>query len=229
MNCVESRRALTAEPGGRTPELEAHLAQCPACAQYAAEMAALDLTIRHAFTVPVPAAGARQPAREVRRRLRPRWYALAATVAGAAVLAGAFWMLQPREALATAVVDHVLGEPQSSAHSQPVAPEALGYVLGRAGIALAPDALQVSYASSCFFRGWYVPHLVVRTSAGPVTVIVLRHERVERPTPIDEGGYRGVIVPAVGGAFAVLAPAAVDAATVAEVTARLAAAVRFAG
>jgi hypothetical protein len=63
----------------------------------------------------------------------------------------------------------------------------------------------VSYASSCLFRGHRVPHLVVQTSMGPVTVMVLVHESVSKAVPFDEEGYRGVIVPVPGhGSLAVL-------------------------
>ena len=40
----------------------------------------------------------------------------------------------------------------------------------------AAGAGLVSYANSCVFRGHHVPHLVVQTEAGPVTVMVLVHE-----------------------------------------------------
>jgi hypothetical protein len=63
----------------------------------------------------------------------------------------------------------------------------------------------VSYAASCAFRGHRVPHLVVQTPSGPVTVMVLVHESVSRPTQFDEQGYRGTIVPMPGhGSIAVL-------------------------
>ena len=71
---------------------------------------------------------------------------------------------------------------------------------------LNPDAGTVSYARSCRFRGRMVPHLVVQTEMGPVTVMVLVHESVAKPVPFDEQGYRGVIVPVPGhGSLAVLA------------------------
>ena len=38
-----------------------------------------------------------------------------------------------------------------------------------------------------------VPHLVVQTEMGPVTVMVLVHESVAKPVPFEEQGYRGVI------------------------------------
>ena len=62
----------------------------------------------------------------------------------------------------------------------------------------------MSYASTCPFRGDKVPHLVVQTATGPVTVMVLRHERVARPVQFDEGGYAGTIVPAGPGSVAVI-------------------------
>jgi hypothetical protein len=50
-----------------------------------------------------------------------------------------------------------------------------------------------------------VPHLVVQTAMGPITVMVLVHDSVSK-APFDEEGYRGVIVPVPGhGSLAVLA------------------------
>jgi hypothetical protein len=58
---------------------------------------------------------------------------------------------------------------------------------------------------SCWFRGHYVPHLVVQTDRGPVTVLLLTQEQgVKRREVFDEGGFHGVVVPAARGAVAVL-------------------------
>lgn len=229
MNCLDARRALGAGPGARTPELEAHLAECAGCAKYAAEMARLEATIKSALEVPVPAAGAR-PRAAAARAPRARWYALAASVIGVAVLAATLWSVYPREALAAALVGHMPHEPGSRQRTdQPVPAAALAYVLQRSGVALAPDVPLVSYAQSCWFRGWFVPHLVVQTPDGPMTVMVLRHERVARTQLVDEGGYRVVIVPVARGAVAVLTEGPVDASRIQAVVARVAAAVSFTG
>jgi len=229
VNCLDVRRTLGAEPGRRTPELDAHLAECAACASFAAEMARLEALLQRALEVPVPAPGAR-PAALARPGRGPRWFALAASIIGVAVLAAALWSFYPREALATALVGHMTHEPDSWRRTDvPVAPGALAYVLHRSGVALAPDAPLVSYANSCWFRGWFVPHLVVQTAAGPMTVMVLPHERVATPTLVDEGGYRVLIVPAARGSLAVLTQGPVDAARIREVVARVAAAVSFTG
>ena len=78
-------------------------------------------------------------------------------------------------------------------------------VLKDSNLRLNPKAGIVSYASSCSFRGYKVPHLVVQTPKGPVTVMVLVHEPLRKSMQFDEQGYRGTIVPVPGhGSIAVL-------------------------
>jgi hypothetical protein len=50
-----------------------------------------------------------------------------------------------------------------------------------------------------------VPHLVVQTDRGPLTVMVLAHEHVEKRGEFTEGDYHGVLLPAGSGGIAVLA------------------------
>jgi hypothetical protein len=86
----------------------------------------------------------------------------------------------------------------------------LDEVLERGGIRLRPEIGTVSYANTCLFRGRLVPHLVVQTDDGPVTVMVLRHERPARPVAFDEQGQSGRIVPVGPGSIAVIGEAGVD-------------------
>jgi anti-sigma factor RsiW len=217
--CASVRDALAAEPDRRTPELEAHLASCPACARYAHEMAALDGRLLQALRIEVPPARPLDlQATVVPLPVRPaparagstvRRFALAAALTGVAVLAGLTWTLFPRETLAGDVVEHMAEEPEAWAADAPPAPPAtVAYVLARSGVALAAGAAPtVTYAHSCFFRGHYVPHLAVRGPGGPVTVLVLRAERVTARREFTGDGYTGVLVPAREGALAVLARA----------------------
>ena len=244
MNCDEVRLALGAEPGLRSAEIAAHLAECSGCTAFAAELAAFDARIRQALEVPVPAGtratapgappGAAPAAPVLGAVGRPsggrprRWFALAAGGLVAAVIAAALWTAYPRVTLAGALVDHMAHEPDAWTGRTPVAAGTLAYVLGRSHVQLEAGTPLVSYASSCWFRGWFVPHLVVQTGHGPVTVIVLTHERVGTRVAVDSGGYRGVIVPASRGALAVLARDADDTgADVDAVVARVSAAVRY--
>lgn len=235
--CEQVRGALAAAPAARTPSLESHLAGCEACRTYAAEMSALDSRLLRALRVPVPPPRsadivAFEPrASAAPRNARVRHFALAASVAAVAVLAGAIWFAFPRETLAGDIVGHMPEEPQAWNADAPTVPAAsVAYVLNRAGLRLgdqpAPD---VTYASACWFRGRFVAHLAVRAASGPVAVIVLPAERVDARRPFVSDGYRGVLVPAARGSIAVLAreSSPVDPAALDAVAARVAAAVRY--
>jgi hypothetical protein len=116
------------------------------------------------------------------------------------------------------------GEPGAWRKTDVPVPDAeLNAVLRESKIRLAPAAGPVSYASSCYFRGHDVPHLVVQTASGPVTVMVLVHESVSGLTQFDEQGYRGTIVPIPGhGSVAVLMRGqSVDSAELARIAARV--------
>ena len=242
MNCTELKEALSAEPAVRTPAINAHLASCPECSAFVRELDAFESRLKRALAIPVapkalptaaelaaaPAATVTALARPARRFGRPAWFALAATGLIAALLVGALLTVYPRYALAGALVGHVADEPGSWAVTDVAVPDAsLAYVLKRAGVALDPGGPRVTYAQSCTFRGWHVPHLVVQTNRGPMTVMPLRHEHVSRIMEIDSGGYRGVIVPAGSGALAVLTHGITDQAAIEAVAAQAVAAVHF--
>jgi hypothetical protein len=112
----------------------------------------------------------------------------------------------PGASVAADVVTHMAGEPDAWRRTDIPVPDAeLQEVLSNTHLRLAAGSAMVSYASSCEFRGHHVPHLVIQTESGPMTVMVLVHERVSKPEQFDEQGYRGVIVPVAGhGSIAVL-------------------------
>ncbi len=243
MNHAELRAALTAEPAKRSAEIDAHLAACAECTAFVAELDAFESQLARALRVPVPARALPTQAEleaapgvtvtplKVAARVRrvPVWFALAATGVVAAVLVATLLTIYPRNALATALVGHVINEPASWTVTDAAVPaESVAYVLNRSGVVLAPGGAPITYAQSCMFRGWYVPHLVVQTKAGPVTVMPLRHEHVARPMTIDEAGYRGVIVPAGTGAVAVLSRGGTDPKAVEALAAEAAASIHFA-
>ena len=209
MNCAEFRHQVGAAPLELTAEQDAHRAECPACAAYAAELLALEPRLRAALAVAVP------PAAPVRRRDFSLPVGIAAAALLAATLAAILFGIYPRPSLAAAVTEHAQHEPDEWRARDPVSKAALDAVLARSGVALAPGAPTVTYAQSCWFRGRYVPHLVVQTERGPVMVMVLAHEHVARATPFAEQGFQGLLVPAPKGALALLTPDGADVAAVA--------------
>jgi hypothetical protein len=140
----------------------------------------------------------------VAKHTRPRLFAFAASVAAALVVGGVLLLSRPPESLAAEIVTHVEGEPNSWQKTEPLSAEKLDALLHKTGVNLGPGMLPVVYASSCWFRGHYVPHVVVTTKDGPVTVMILQHEKVNAAQHFNEDGFSGLLVPARTGSVAVL-------------------------
>ena len=200
MSCEEARLLIGADPLATTPALEEHLATCVACARFRDEMRSLDADIRRALERPPDIARPRSGG-------PPAWrqWALAASVALASFAVLAVWLLRPSDTLAREVVAHVQAEPQSWLATQHVSAQGIAQALRGAGVALDLTSDRIRYAQSCWLRGHYVPHLVIQTARGPVTVLILRHEQVRARRAFHEAGMTGIIVPAEHGSIALLA------------------------
>ena len=211
MDHAQFKRALLADPHDPQPELLAHRAGCNECAVFAERLLRFESRLERALRVDLPAGAswvapadsARTPRGAAYRR---GWLAMAASVLVAVAVAGVLWIAAPGASVAADVVTHMAGEPDAWRQTDVPVPDAeLQQVLRNTHLRLAAGSAMVSYASSCEFRGHHVPHLVIQTESGPVTVMVLVHERVSKPVQFDEQGYRGVIVPVAGhGSVAVL-------------------------
>ncbi|MCI0436747.1 MAG: DUF3379 domain-containing protein, partial [Gemmatimonadetes bacterium] len=185
---------------------------------------AMDVTIRKALQVPVPDAIRAAVARpRAARAPRHRWYALTASVVAGVLVGSLLWVGGPRASLAREVMAHLRHEPQSWTATQ-ADPAIVARVLSAGGIRLREGMDDVTYANSCPFRGRIVPHLVVRTEQGPVTVLVLRDEPLRRPIRLREDGLKGSLLPAGPGSIAVLGEGPAD---VSGITARVLEAVEW--
>lgn len=200
MNCLEFRRRVGAEPDAAAPEIEQHAAECEACARYRLQMQQMDKVIHRALSIDTQgkAPVAAKPSRWTQ-------WSLAASVM-LAVAFGVFWLGYPGDALARDVVEHVsheLGSLQPGA--PPIDRDELVEVLAASKLRLKPGMEEVSYAAYCPFRGNRIPHLVVQTASGPVTVMLLTHEpALSEPRHFSEQGFDGVVVPAPRGVIVVL-------------------------
>jgi hypothetical protein len=217
MDCGHVRRAMLAEPSNDDAEVRLHLATCPECTRYSLQLRRFEDRLERALRVDVNPRLMEQrvvtPLRAPRSRgarawdpPHRRWLAAAASVLLGTAVAVSLWLAAPGRSLAADVVKHMAEEPYAWARTDaPVPQPRLDKVLTDSHVRLKASAGLVSYASSCSFRGHTVPHLVVQTDAGPVTVMVLTHEELGRAMRFNEQGYRGVIVPVHGhGSLAVL-------------------------
>ena len=235
MDCDHYRRGMMADPHDPDPRLREHRQSCHDCNAYTERLLRFESRLERALCVSLPADAASASDKVVPLRAksllrspapRRRWLAMAASVLLAAVVAGGLWLSAPGPSLAADVVTHMREEPQAWRRTEvPVPGSQLGDVLrdSHLRLAAAGGAGIVSYANSCEFRGKHVPHLVIQTEAGPVTVMVLVHERMSKPVQFDEQGYRGIIVPVSGhGSLAVLTRgSATDLGTVEHITQRV--------
>jgi len=215
MNHNEARLLIGAEPHAPpAPELAEHLTSCAECAQFQREMIVLDGNIRRALehgpktAAPAPVASVtRISSARVARQAKPSsaWsgWAWAASAAVLSVLV--MWALRPGDTLAREVVTHVEYESDSWSSDHPVPSTRVNDILAKAGVALDMSSDKVMYARNCLFRGHVVPHLVVTTARGPVTVLVLPNENVTQRTTFHQDGMTGVIAPAPHGSIAILA------------------------
>jgi len=235
MDCAHYRRSMLADPHDPDPSLREHRESCHDCTVFSERLLRFESRLERALRVAVPSEVARQPDVVPPPNIvvplrspayRKGWLAMAASVLMALVVAGGLWLSAPGPSLAADVVTHMSEEPQAWRRTDvPVQSSRLEDVLRDSHLRLATGAGTgiVSYANSCRFRGHQVPHLVIQTEAGPVTVMVLVHERSPKPVRFDEQGYRGVIVPVAGhGSLAVLTRGpATDIKTIEEIARRV--------
>jgi uncharacterized protein DUF3379 len=223
MNCNDAHFAIGAEPDATSPALEEHVHACASCARYRREMRELDENIQRALNLDMASLKSDAPARPAVRLVsetpppgraaapqrasvsRSSW-ALAASLLIGVLAVLFFWGALPAHTLASDIVTHVISEPTD------VSPSTIAVVLERARLQLDSLPGEVVFAETCFFRGRLVPHFVVRTAQGPVTVMILPEERVNAPEHFDESGYHGVVIPdKAHGSIAVLSRARLDA------------------
>jgi hypothetical protein len=204
MNCLEFRRQVGAEPAASGEGIDAHRRECAACARHQDELHALDALIARALAVDParirkPAAGSGTvPA------TRRRFLAIAASIVVGLAVGLVLLVSAPRTSLAREVIDHIAHEPGTMNSLVPVAPGALAGVLDPEGTRLRSGLGDVTFAARCVHDGHVVPHLVVRTPEGAVTVLLLRHREIDAPVQIAEQGFSGVVLPAPRGSIAVV-------------------------
>jgi hypothetical protein len=218
VNCLEFRRHVGAEPSSTLAAVAAHREECPACAGFQGEMQALDRLLAKAMrvdlvsgtraaTAPAAAAVGRAPDTAHARHgaVRPRrWLAMAASLVAGVLVATTLWLSYPGPTLAAEVIGHVASDPAALMAGQPLPEQAVTEVLQPSHVRLRPDMGTVTFAMRCEFEGHVVPHLVVQTDRGPVTVLLLLHRSVGAATRIEEGGYFAVVLPAPRGSIAIV-------------------------
>ncbi len=213
MECTEFRQLIGADPAGSDPRAEEHARSCSACQAYAQRLRASEELIGTALRFDVQELKSNAELQR-RRPAHQRLWAIAGTAAAVVAVVAIWALVRPSGedgALVADVAEHWFHEPYSWVVTDVSVPEAKlrDVVANKARLDLARLG-SITYATSCFFRGRWVPHLVVQGQAGPIMVLLLPDEplgEAERVS-IPEQGLAGVIVPHGSGSVAILGTAA---------------------
>lgn len=207
MKCSDIQLSLGAEPSATSPELEAHLRECAACAEYRKEMIRLDADIKRALMINVEEMKALTPALQETKPVygRTGQWALAASVLLSIAVILVLWGALPSKSLAADIVSHVISEPIDGPLEGPVDTKTIREVMALSGMRLDPINSRIVFIRTCLVRGRFVPHFIVRTEHGLATVVIMPDEHVETPQPFEGNGYKGLLIPdGSNGSIAVL-------------------------
>ncbi len=177
---------------------------------------ALDLKIAKALQIDVPelrmpelpdvdAPGA-TPLPQRKRSMKPVWFAIAASVVLATSISvrmsGVF---ESHESLADAVLAHIDHEPDALRVSDiAVSDDRLARAVPASLAVYERGDFLITYAKPCVINGKSVPHLVVQGKYGPITILLMRDEKLAEVTPIDGDNVKGVILPVGDGSIAIV-------------------------
>ncbi|MDJ0904578.1 MAG: DUF3379 family protein [Woeseiaceae bacterium] len=211
MNCEQYREAIAAEPGFDGGA--GHLSECEACQAYRREMLALDETIGRALAIDVPELAVPDlPEIETdnvvalprRRWSAPTMLAMAATVVLAAFIGMRMLDTGPQhDSLADQLLAHLEHEPYAlRVTDEPVSDARLASVVPANLAEMDHSAGLITYARTCEINGRDVPHLVIQGERGPVTLLLMPHEKVAAPESFTGENIKGVILPVGEGSIA---------------------------
>ncbi len=219
MNCEQYKEAIAADPSELFDSGALHSAECSACNAFKMEMQALDVRISAALEIDVPEltipelpskAGEEKVVDLASRRpikwTTPAWLGLAASVVLATVIGVRFVNTGTYDGtLAEQVIAHLDYEPVALTVTDVAVSEDRLYSVVRPAIAtLDREVGLITYAMSCKINGREVPHLVVQGEKGPVTILLMPHEKVDMPIQLEGQSIEGVILPVGDGSIAII-------------------------
>ena len=216
MNCMDFRRQLLIDPNHKDDEMILHERECASCSTQAQQSALFESNLKQALAVEVPQGLAdriktHQGAVErVRVRvLRPWKYAMAASLV---LMFGIIGLLsyqnitlnQSDGLLQQAVLDHIKGELHHLAEHNNVQLAELNQIMSPLGVQAVADIGPVNFAGLCNIRKHLGVHMVLAGAQGPVTVIIMSDEMIDRDARIENTRFSGVILPQKHGSVAVV-------------------------
>lgn len=208
MNCLDCRRALLTDPSSDAAAVHAHLRECPACARFAAELAAFEPRLHEAMRLPVPErlrermlfAGSMAPRRKWRRLA-----AAAVLLVGVAIGYGG-WQYAVPYRMADDMIAHMAKDPLHRMPSAPGAGNELAGMAAELGIEFDASLLaQAVRARLCDVQGKRSAHFVIEHDGERVTAFVLPDGAWPRSVDLEKSGLHGRLIQTRHGVIALFA------------------------
>jgi len=205
MNCLEFRRAALVAPRRLDAAAARHAEACPECRECLARELDLETRLEEALRVAVPYGLAdRVLARKRVARRRWRRLALAAGLLASGV-AGFFVGAQRADAVALAGIDFVVYE-EARTLFDPKPTDWAEFARTAAGMGVrVPDPNpDVRFVCVYPFAAGKAHHLLARTPAGKVTVLLLPGRPVSGRRAAAARGLQALVIPAANGSIVIV-------------------------
>ncbi|MFQ5609355.1 MAG: DUF3379 family protein, partial [Woeseiaceae bacterium] len=107
--------------------------------------------------------------------------------------------------LADQIIAHLEHEPYAyRITDKPVSDRRLTRVVPATVATMDHDAGLITYAQSCVINGKKVPHLVIQGRRGPVTILLMPEEKIEKTQEFSGDHINGVLIPIGSGSIAII-------------------------
>ena len=219
MNCLECRRELLIDPRNDTADLIAHVNICPACSKEREKLLALEDALESSMKVNVPEGLANR----VLEISRDEHYT---NKSGSSPFGGHVWQMaaglflaiglvvylglnqyypiRNAHALEVAVLNHIADERHQLHGSNEINQDTYSNIMTAISTQTTGDIGKVNFASKCQIRKNAGAHLITSGNKGPVTVLVMPGEHIDRNVKISSSRFDGTIYSTVYGSLAVV-------------------------
>jgi len=212
--CIEVRRELTTNPNSKDSEILEHFTDCANCADYLRDIKRFDTKLSSAMKVEVPEGlesriilaqrmGQSQIPHAKKRR-NVTWMSMAAGIVLALGLSIGIYKLGQINSLEDRVLAHVNYELFILEKDENIQLASLNSMFEQHGIIANEEIGYVRFAENCPFGNHVVPHFILDYRGKAVTVIYLSWEKIGNSITLDDDRFKGVLVAADKGVFAIL-------------------------
>jgi len=219
MNCLECRRELLIDPRNETAGLISHINNCQPCSHEREQLLALENTLESSFNIDVPE-GLEDRVLEYSHDEKKSgkvqsgpfagrvWQMAASIILGIGLLVylglNQFSPLSNAYALEATVINHITDELQYLHGSNDISEKKLGNIMTAINTRAMSDIGKLNYASKCQIRKNAGAHLITKGKSGPVTVLVMPGEHIDKEIKITSSRFDGAIYSTAYGSLAIV-------------------------